>query len=116
MFSFSTDKFVIKVAKKTSHTLLALSSRFPVYVSLNTRDGETECRMFFPDDFVNGKEGPEEEEEDEDADDGEAGGLVGDEEGDGEKELAENGDGEELMEGGDAELSPKDSLTEKVAE
>lgn len=40
-----------------------MTSKFPVYVSLNTRDGETECMHFFPEGYVVGNEGPDEEDE-----------------------------------------------------
>lgn len=54
---------VLKVAKKTSNTLLAFVGQNPTYVSFNTREGEQECQKFFPYGYVTGSEEPEEDEE-----------------------------------------------------
>lgn len=43
--------------------MLEMAGKFPVHVSLNTREGEEECQLFFPEGYVNGNEGPDEDEE-----------------------------------------------------
>lgn len=56
---------VLKVAKRTSNTLLALTSQGPCYVSLNTVEGELDCKQFFPEGYKNTSEGDEDGEEEE---------------------------------------------------
>lgn len=56
---------MLKVSKKTSHTLLALTSQVPCYVSMNTVEGELDCRKFFPDGYKMSSETGEDEEEEE---------------------------------------------------
>lgn len=95
------DRLVVKVSKKTSNTLLALTSHGPVYVSLNAVEGEEECKHFFPEGYKNSpedggeEEGEEElEEENELADEaaGETGGEGDEEDGDEAEENGADGD------------------------
>lgn len=57
----------MKVAKRTSHSLLALVGYGPNYVSQDTVVGLAECLQFFPSDYKNASEtGVEEPEPDDD--------------------------------------------------
>lgn len=47
----SNDQLLLKVSKKTSHLVLALTTMSPNYVSLNTVDGAKECAMLFNSQF-----------------------------------------------------------------
>lgn len=70
---------VLKVSKKTSHTLLALTSQVPCYVSMNTVEGELDCRKFFPDGYKMSSETGEDEEQEEDESEQVPTGTVADE-------------------------------------
>lgn len=50
------DKLVLKVAKVTSHAILALSAHGPTHVSQNTVSGKKECRKFFPEGYKTGED------------------------------------------------------------
>ncbi|XP_055907207.1 uncharacterized protein LOC129942355 [Eupeodes corollae] len=56
-----SDKLVLKVAKRTSHTMLEFGVYGPSYVSANTVVGKEEALKLFPEGYVN-VETPEEEE------------------------------------------------------
>lgn len=45
------ENLVMKVAKRTSYFMLALTLLSPLYISLNTEDGAEECEKIFNDDF-----------------------------------------------------------------
>lgn len=61
--SLTADKISLKVARRTSNTILALTTLKPRYVSLNTDIGKTDCKKLFPSNYD--EEEDEEEEEDE---------------------------------------------------
>lgn len=46
-----SDKIIMKVAKRTSHLLLALTTLDPMYVSHNTNEGVKECAKIFNESF-----------------------------------------------------------------
>lgn len=46
-----SDKIVMKVAKRTSHLLLALTTLDPLYVSHNIDEGVMECAIIFNESF-----------------------------------------------------------------
>lgn len=46
-----SDKIVMKIAKRTSHLLLALTTLDPLYVSHNTDEGVKECAKIFDENF-----------------------------------------------------------------
>lgn len=73
VFVNRSDIIAIKVAKRTSHALLALSGERPTYVSFDTDVGPEECIQFFPEEYENADEEEEDEvdEEDEEPEDGE---------------------------------------------
>ncbi|XP_055854560.1 uncharacterized protein LOC129918196 [Episyrphus balteatus] len=58
-----TDKLVLKVAKTTSHTMLAFAEYGPSYVSANTVVGKQEALKLFPEGYVNVEVVEEEEPE-----------------------------------------------------
>lgn len=45
------DKIIMKVAKRTSHFTLALTTMNPLYVSHNVVEGERECSEIFNENF-----------------------------------------------------------------
>lgn len=45
------DKIILKVAKRTSHLTLALTTMNPLYVSHNVLEGEKECSEIFNENF-----------------------------------------------------------------
>jgi geranylgeranyl pyrophosphate synthase len=47
LFKTRKEKMIMKVAKKTSNLMLALTALGPLHVSLNTEDGEKECSLIF---------------------------------------------------------------------
>lgn len=61
--SKDTESIILKVAKRTSHFSLALTSVNPIYVSQNTEQGAEECAKIFNDDFA--KANDEEDDNDE---------------------------------------------------
>lgn len=49
---FRQDKFLLKVANKTSQSLLDLSLLNPDYVSMNVKEGKKECEKIFDAKFL----------------------------------------------------------------
>lgn len=45
------DRIIMKVAKRTSHFCLALTTMSPIYVSQNTTEGAVECAKIFNENF-----------------------------------------------------------------
>lgn len=57
------DKIIMKVAKRTSHLSLALTTMSPLYVSHNVVKGEKECSEIFNEEFYAFQDDVEDEEE-----------------------------------------------------
>lgn len=55
------EKLILKVSKKHSDTMLAFAQLGPTYLSPNIEEGERECAVFFPEDYVQDDEVVEEE-------------------------------------------------------
>lgn len=86
---------VLKVSKQTSHTLLALTSQVPCYVSMNTVEGELDCRKFFPDGYkMSSETGEDEEDEVEEEEEPPTEAVADDDTADNPTEQREDGDGE----------------------
>lgn len=47
------DKLILKVAKATSHAMLALTAVGPCYISQNAVEGQEECALLFPPNYDN---------------------------------------------------------------
>lgn len=91
---------VLKVSKQTSHTLLALTSQVPCYVSMNTVEGELDCRKFFPDGYkMSSETGEDEEDEVEEEEEPPTEAVADDDTADNPTEQREDGDGEEPADG-----------------
>nr|XP_029731748.1 uncharacterized protein LOC115268001 [Aedes albopictus] len=57
------DKLILKVAKATSHAMLALTAVGPCYISQNAVEGQEECALLFPPNYDNIEEEAEAGEE-----------------------------------------------------